>query len=338
MRLKLLMFIAILMTFVHISFVNGAENSAIAFISIDKTLYAPKENIEMNIFNADEIQGKKTVEIISVDMGNVVYRENINSTLSEISIEAPSNSGEYILKVYLDSEEYSKKFTVEGDSELFVLTGEILKNNLNNIVGIELKWNFQSENKYKIIRSENGTESEIFENITSNSFIDVSIEPNKVYEYTVFGESGKSNKVIIDVSQFKNSEYIENNNKNCIALRVGDPYMNHNGKEKKIDKSGSIYPVIINGMALLPIRTVVETMGGSADWNETEKLVSLKAWNNIVEIPVGKNEIRVNGSSARFDVPAVIISSRIFIPVRHLESLGCEVNWIEETKRIVIKY
>ena len=50
-----------------------------------------------------------------------------------------------------------------------------------------------------------------------------------------------------------------------ITLQIGNPVMTVNNEGKPIDENGTA-PVIINSRTLLPVRAVVEEMGGTVTW------------------------------------------------------------------------
>lgn len=52
-----------------------------------------------------------------------------------------------------------------------------------------------------------------------------------------------------------------------IELQIGNSKMKVNGEEAAIDDSNTC-PVIENGRTLLPVRAVVEKMGGDVSWDE----------------------------------------------------------------------
>ena len=51
-----------------------------------------------------------------------------------------------------------------------------------------------------------------------------------------------------------------------IDLQIGNQYMNVNGVARLIDNNGTM-PVLSNGRTMLPIRAVVESLGGTINWD-----------------------------------------------------------------------
>ena len=58
-----------------------------------------------------------------------------------------------------------------------------------------------------------------------------------------------------------------------IALQIDNPMMTVDGKDQEIDPGMGTTPVIIDNRTLVPIRAIMEAMGGSVEWNnDTKKL------------------------------------------------------------------
>ena len=92
---------------------------------------------------------------------------------------------------------------------------------------------------------------------------------------------------------------------------------------------GMGFPLIdTNNRTLVPVRKVLEAIGCSVDWEQRTRTVISKKGNLTVNIPVGFNEIVVNGVSVETDAPAVILDGRTYLPLRAvLEAYGYVVEW-----------
>ncbi len=112
------------------------------------------------------------------------------------------------------------------------------------------------------------------------------------------------------------------------------------GSERLIDAA----PVIQNGRTLLPARFVTEPLGGDVSWNATDKAVVCSLGEITVEFWIGKPIAKINGEEVQIDpdnpdVVPTIINDRTMVPMRFLaESLGCEVEWVADTKEIILTY
>ncbi|MEZ4812712.1 MAG: copper amine oxidase N-terminal domain-containing protein [Caldisericia bacterium] len=103
-------------------------------------------------------------------------------------------------------------------------------------------------------------------------------------------------------------------------------------------------PVIQNGRTLLPARFVTEPLGGDVSWNATDKAVICSLGETTIEFWIGKPTAKVNGTEIQIDpnnpdVVPTIINDRTMVPMRFLaETFGCEVEWVGETKEIILIY
>jgi hypothetical protein len=125
-----------------------------------------------------------------------------------------------------------------------------------------------------------------------------------------------------------------------IVLKINDKNFTVNGETKTLDAP----PIIKNGRTLLPIRPIVEALGGTVSWDPTEKKVTISLGSTTIELWIGKNTARVNGADTPIDssnskVVPEIISGRTMLPLRFVtENLGCTVQWDGSTQTITITY
>ena len=133
-------------------------------------------------------------------------------------------------------------------------------------------------------------------------------------------------------------------NATVIKLRINDPKMYVNGVVKEIDPGRGTVPVIKSSRTLLPIRTIVESLGGTVDWNGTSRKVAINFKDKIIEMWIDNPVAKVNGISkpidpSNKDVKPIIINGRTMLPIRFVsESLGAYVDWIGDTKEVLIVY
>jgi len=125
-----------------------------------------------------------------------------------------------------------------------------------------------------------------------------------------------------------------------IILQIGNKNFTVNGETKTLDSP----PVIKNNRTLLPIRAVVEALGGTVGWDATERKVTITLSSTTIELWIGKSTAKVNGVNTPIDptnskVVPEIINSRTMLPLRFVtENLGCTVEWDGTTKTITITY
>lgn len=96
-------------------------------------------------------------------------------------------------------------------------------------------------------------------------------------------------------------------------------------------------PAIQNGRTLLPVRGVVEAIGGSVDWDETSQKVTLVYDSDVIELTIGSTTAYLNGEEKTLDAAPCIMQSRTLLPIRFVaESFGHTVEWYEDTRSISI--
>jgi len=129
-----------------------------------------------------------------------------------------------------------------------------------------------------------------------------------------------------------------------IILQIGNPYMTVDGVSQGIDPGRGTKPVIKNGRTLVPIRAIIEAFGGTVEWEELTKAVTIKLGDTIIKIQIGNAVAFVNGSLKPIDpdnpnVKPEIVNGRTMVPLRFVvESLGAKVEWNGNTQTITITY
>lgn len=130
--------------------------------------------------------------------------------------------------------------------------------------------------------------------------------------------------------------YADSNKEDIIILKVGSPNMLVNSIEEEIDENGTV-PVLSDGKTLVPIRAIIESMGGSVEWQESESKVIAALNGKEVELQLNSNAAKVNGVEVEIDTAPVVINGRTMLPLRFVsENLGLCVNWEENTQSISI--
>jgi len=129
-----------------------------------------------------------------------------------------------------------------------------------------------------------------------------------------------------------------------LTLTIGNPYLLVNLVPQEIDPGRGTTPIIKNDRTLVPIRAIVEALGGKVDWEATERKVTIVLNSTTIELWIGKSTAKVNGIDNPIDTtnPKVvpeIINNRTMLPLRFIaENLGCDVQWDGMTKTITIIY
>ena len=125
-----------------------------------------------------------------------------------------------------------------------------------------------------------------------------------------------------------------------ITLQIGKSAFSVDGISKTLDSP----PVIKSGRTLVPIRAIIEALGGGVGWDGTTRKATVTLGRVTIELWIGSSVARVNGVTTRIDstnlkVVPEIISGRTMLPLRFVsETLGCSVDWVDATKTITITY
>ena len=80
-----------------------------------------------------------------------------------------------------------------------------------------------------------------------------------------------------------------------IKMQVNSRYMSVNGQTLEVDPGFATAPTIINSRTMVPIRAVVEAMGGVAGWDGETRQVTLDANGVTVVMFIGSTSYYVSG-------------------------------------------
>ncbi len=121
-----------------------------------------------------------------------------------------------------------------------------------------------------------------------------------------------------------------------VVMSIDSNVMSVDGSERSIDESGSV-PVIINDRTYVPVRGLVEALGGSADWDSESRSAILKRNNEEIRLTIDSTTAYYNNNAVEIDTVPVIVNNRTMLPARFIaESFGYSVGWDSETKTITI--
>ena len=121
-----------------------------------------------------------------------------------------------------------------------------------------------------------------------------------------------------------------------ITLQIGNPVMTVNNEEKPIDENGTA-PVIINERTLLPVRAVVEEMGGTVTWEADTRTVSLTYGDDEIRLTIDNTTAYLNGEPSTLEAAPTIINDRTMLPIRFIaESFKFTVDWDGDTQIVTI--
>ncbi len=136
-------------------------------------------------------------------------------------------------------------------------------------------------------------------------------------QYSFTMPAGKVNvSVTTEAIDYDSKIVLQINNKNVVV----------DGKTITND----VAPTIVGDRTMVPLRVIVEALGGSVDWDEATRTVTITIDGKVMKLVIDQP---IPG----FGQGAVIMDSRTMVPIRYIaEYVGAHVDWIEATQQIVI--
>ena len=124
-----------------------------------------------------------------------------------------------------------------------------------------------------------------------------------------------------------------------IRLSIGSPDISVNGETFPIDEDGTV-PVILNDRTMIPVRCVIEALGGEVGWDGALRRVTLKLAEKTLYLDIDSTVMRDgSGNIYSLDTPPTIIGGRTLLPIRYVaEYFGAEVDWEDATRTVIIRY
>lgn len=122
-----------------------------------------------------------------------------------------------------------------------------------------------------------------------------------------------------------------------LTLQIGNPQMTANGTAQEIDPGRGTTPLLISDRTLVPIRAIMEAVGGTVTWDEANQMVTLTYQNDIIRLVINSTEAYLNDTLTMLDVAPVTINDRTMMPIRFIaESFHFTVEWAEDTQTVTI--
>ena len=122
-----------------------------------------------------------------------------------------------------------------------------------------------------------------------------------------------------------------------LTMQINNPIMTVNGIEKEIDEGRGTTPIIINNRTLVPIRAIIEEMGGYVSWEQNTQKISLSLSDKTIALTIDSTTAYVNNEAKILDTSPAIINERTMLPIRFIsENLGCSVDWDGAQQLIII--
>ncbi|XEC95911.1 stalk domain-containing protein [Paenibacillus tarimensis] len=144
-------------------------------------------------------------------------------------------------------------------------------------------------------------------------------------------------KIIIDYMVLYSEKRVINpfEPENRIVLQIGKSSYSLNGTVFDIDPGYGTVPQIKSDQAFLPVRFLVEAVGGSIHWDSREQKVTIAANGISMKLYIGNRTVEVDGQPVELEEAPYLAGSRTMLPFRFIgEQLGFTVSWNDERKEI----
>ena len=288
---------------------------------------------------------------------------SVSSTVPSIAENAttPTESAEATLVTSDDSAIVDS--AIVGSDSAVIATAVV------TTIGVCIDWTPSGNAMgYRIYRfnSQGGTGVSISDlPIKGSSFFDVNVGSNKTYYYyivavtdedtadsdsksiTLTPEEFEANGEIIaltteDILELEGDEDGKEVRRGFIMMTIGNPYMivNEDTMVEIDPPNRGTAPIVLNGRTMVPIRAIVESMGGVVDWDASAERITLEAQKHTVVMTLGSKAITADGAQKEMDIaPYLNDKDRTLLPVRFVaENLGTQIEWIASLERVVIVY
>ena len=124
---------------------------------------------------------------------------------------------------------------------------------------------------------------------------------------------------------------------NTLKLQIGNPVMTVDGADAEIDPGRGTVPVVESGRTLVPIRAIIEALGGSVGWNDEKQEVTLTYNSDVIKLVINSDKAYFNNEESTLDVAPTTINERTMLPIRYVaESFNFDVQWDGETSTVTI--
>lgn len=237
----------------------------------------------------------------------------LSITPGKFNLALTTNKGENINKEIniADTSKYSK-FSIDTKNK-------IIKK------GMSLDINAMGEYNNRKIKISPRVINYSFEDMTAN------VDPNN-FKINIL-DYGRNPKIIAKLGNKTSTIALYDESTRLIKMKINDVNYSINGESKKMDAK----PFIKNNRTLVPLRFVVEAIGGEVNWDGENRRVSVNSNGKNIELKIDSPIIKIDGKDVKIDQAAIIKGDRTYVPIRFIaENLDMVVNYINESREIEI--
>lgn len=254
-----------------------------------------------------------------VDSDYIMFAENSTNFKVWMAYDNGEGSG------YTEAQTYSQDLSLVEDWSLVTATND--GNIINFYVNGELKASTQVPKNVSVTTSSNNVLIGAFIQSNVNRYFKGKMDDLRIYNYAL---SDPEIKALYNAAGVYNHK---------IVLHLENPMMMVDDVQKEIDPGKGTSPIVINGRTMVPIRAVIEAMGGTLTWTAKEQRLEITLKSKQLQLWVNRTTANLDGKQLTLDVPPTIINNRTMVPLRFVsENLGCKVEWDKATQKITILY
>ena len=213
-----------------------------------------------------------------------------------------------------------------------------------NLGSIRLDWNSITNPKgvtgYNIYKANTAqdlaNQTQALSFVTGNTYTDRLVQNGTTYYYAVKPVYGDNS-----IGQASNvASATPGISSGTIQLTINKPYMLVNGIQKETDAGYGTAPILKDGRTFLPIRAIIETAGGTLQWDGAQQKVTIKSNEKEVELWINRSEARVNSITKAMDVaPFISSTGRTMLPLRFIaDTLDLDIAWDGDAQTVTVNY
>lgn len=157
--------------------------------------------------------------------------------------------------------------------------------------------------------------------------------------YVVNPEDGQDERALegtiaFDEITFQYASEMEQLTNPKVFLKLNEPQLRVDETLVELDQS----PVLKDNYTLIPIRFIVDALGGDVRWDQDTKKITVIKGDDLLEMWLGSTEMVKNGQWITSPMAPAVLQERTMVPLRFIaETLGWEVGWDQETKEITLQ-
>lgn len=98
-----------------------------------------------------------------------------------------------------------------------------------------------------------------------------------------------------------------------------------------------INPLIQDGITLVPLRKITDSLGAEIKWDQDNQIISITKEDKNISLTINSRIARIDGNAIGMEVSPRIINGNTMIPAKFIaESLGMEIKWDNEIRSVKI--